>query len=327
VNSKTIRVTSIPKLKYILLDWNVIKYLKEPRPGKYSDSIMKESIESLRDKYYFPFCESHLRDLRQSFKQGYEDKVNDDLDFLQELSKGVMVLPNESLNCLAKYSVREYFNIILEEPPRSIELIPKFHSSTLIDMDKLGEEHPLRPLLMKTGGILSSESFYKWLSEMFETFFDEPDTYCKTRAYVEKNYEELCSGNTTEPYGKLLMECTKPFFESFKIKTKDELSLVWKNVVHSWLRMNFPNSSPHPLEELSVSYSLLDIHPLFQERMNSKNKLDNMVRDSKLICYASSSEYFVTEDKKCYDKSKFIYKVYGYKTKVVKIEEFVRRFS
>jgi len=47
VNSKTIRVTSIPKLKYILLDWNVIKYLKEPRPGKYSDSIKVNVVQGI----------------------------------------------------------------------------------------------------------------------------------------------------------------------------------------------------------------------------------------------------------------------------------------
>lgn len=90
--------------------------------------------------------------------------------------------------------------------------------------------------------------------------------------------------------------------------------------------MNYQNSEPNPLEALSLSYALLDIHPLFQEKMNSKNKLDNMVRDLKLICYASSGEYLITEDKKCYEKAKFIYQVYGYKTKVVKINEFIYRF-
>ncbi len=317
--------TNVPPKKYIILDWNVIKYLKNPRSRKDEDCIMKDNIKRLSKKYYFPFCESHLRDLKQSVKQGSEDKAYSDLDFLIDISEGVGLLPDRTMETLAKYSAKEYFNILLKEDPPSIKLTPKPLSISIVDMEKLDRDHPIRPLLDRTGGILSPISFYEWLSEIFVTFFDDPDVYRKMRSYVEKIHKDLCSCDTIEPYGRHLIECSTPFFESIAIQTKEELGLVWKNVVDSWLSMNYQNSEPNPLEALSLSYALLDMHPLFQEKMNSKNKLDNMVRDLKLICYASSGEYLITEDKKCYEKAKFIYQVYGYKTKVVKINEFIYR--
>ena len=327
MNENQFQYTNVPSKKYIILDWNVIKYLKNPRSGKDEDYILKDIIDRLRRKYYFPFCESHLRDLKQSVKQGFEDKAYSDLDFLKDISESVGLLPDGFMKTLAKYSVREYFDILLKEHLPSIKLSPKPLATSIVDMEKIETDHPLKPLLNRTGGILSPISFYEWLSETFITFFDDPDVYRKMRAYVDKIYKDLCSCDTTEPYGRQLIECSTPFFESINIQTKEELSLVWKNVVGSWLHMNFPESEPNPLESLSVSYALLDMHPLFQEKMSSKNKLDNMVRDSKLICYAASSEYLITEDKKCYEKAKFIYDVYGYKTKVVKINEFLYRFS
>ena len=249
------------------------------------------------------------------------------MTFLEELTQGIGLLPDGDGRNLAKFSLRNYFNIIVNEDNPQIDLTPNFKSESLIDMEKLDQDHPLRPLLLKTGGVLSSEIFYKWLSEMFNTFFTTPDDYIKVRNYVKKIQDGLCDNSTTSSYGKKLIECATPFLESIKIKNKRELSLIWKNIVDSWLQISFPNSSAPPLQTLTVSYSLLDIHPLFQEDINSKNKLDNLVRDSKMVCYASASEYFVTEDKHCYNKTSFIYEVYNIKTKVVKMEELLNVFS
>ena len=89
--------TNVPPKKYIILDWNVIIYLKNPRSRKDEDCIMKDNIKRLSKKYYFPFCESHLRDLIQSVKQGSEDKAYSDLDFLIDISEGVGLIQYEKV--------------------------------------------------------------------------------------------------------------------------------------------------------------------------------------------------------------------------------------
>lgn len=187
--------------KYILLDWNVIKYIKEPRPHKYVDIAFKYIIQNLRKKYFFPFCESHLRDLRQSYKQGYKNKAEEDLIFLEELSRNVGLLPNYKMNVLAEYSLKEYFDILTKEETPKIELIPKVDTISVIDMKKLDTDHPLRPMLEQTQGILSPFAFYRWLSEMFETFFTMPDAYNNMRNYIEKIQDGLCNNNTESIYG------------------------------------------------------------------------------------------------------------------------------
>lgn len=83
-------------------------------------------------------------------------------------------------------------------------------------------------------------------------------------------------------------------------------------------------------EELLVTsaYEMLDFHPLFKEKLKkSKNTLSNIVRDSKIVYYATGSKYFVTEDTNCAEKSDFVLKALGYKIDVISMEKFREIFS
>ena len=41
MDKRALQYTPIPNKKYVLLDWNVIKYLKCPRNNKYVDIALK----------------------------------------------------------------------------------------------------------------------------------------------------------------------------------------------------------------------------------------------------------------------------------------------
>ena len=56
--------------QYILLDWNVIKYLKKPRDDADKDFLI--ILDRLRKRFEFPFCEAHLRDLAKSYSEENE---------------------------------------------------------------------------------------------------------------------------------------------------------------------------------------------------------------------------------------------------------------
>ena len=327
MEEKKIKCESVEERKYIVFDWNVIQYIKNPRTENDCDRQLSELLPILKKKYYFPFCEVHLRDLKTSYVQGHFDMVNNDLEFLEILSQGVGIIKRNEEKCLANCSLRTYFDFILNEEIPDIKLTPKINSISKIDVDKLDLNSPLKPLLDKTDGILSPCFFYLWLEEKFKTFFTEKDDYKDLRNYIQKIKNDLCSIYTNEQYGKQLIECVTPFFNALEITDIVELDSVWKNTVNSWLKLNFPQTSPNLELTMLISYALLDFHPLFQEKIKNKNKLDNLVRDAKMVYYASSSEYFVTEDSSCYKKAKFIFSVYDIKTKVVKIEELTSRFS
>lgn len=69
---------------------------------------------------------------------------------------------------------------------------------------------------------------------------------------------------------------------------------------------------------------MLDFHPLFSEKLKAnKNTLDNIIRDSNHVYYASEAEYFISEDKNTRVKTKFIYEVFDIATKVVSEKEFL----
>lgn len=326
MKEKILKCESVEERKYIVFDWNVIQYIKNSRTRNDCDRQLSDLLPILKKKYYFPFCEVHLRDLKTSYIQSHFEMVNNDLEFLENLSQGIGLIKKNEEKCLAKCSLKTYFDYILSEEIPDIKLIPKINSISKIDVDKLDLDNPLKPLLDKTDGVLYPYAFYLWLEEKFKTFFTEKDDYKNLRNYVQKIKNDLYSISTNDQYGKQLVEHVTPFFESLEITNIEELASVWKSVVDSWLKLNFSQASPNLELTLLISYALLDFQPCFHEKIKNKNKLDNLVRDAKMIYYASSSEFFVTEDSSCYKKAKFIFSVYGIKTKVVKIEEFTRRF-
>ena len=64
--------------QYILLDWNVIKYLKKPRDDADKDFLI--ILDRLRKRFEFPFCEAHLRDLAKSYSEeneSFADKLSE----------------------------------------------------------------------------------------------------------------------------------------------------------------------------------------------------------------------------------------------------------
>ncbi len=69
------------------------------------------------------------------------------------------------------------------------------------------------------------------------------------------------------------------------------------------------------------------MHPMFHDKLKkNKNTLSNIVRDSSHVDYASEANYFVSEDVQTRKKTKFLYDVYGIKTKIVSEEEFISNF-
>ena len=66
-----------------------------------------------------------------------------------------------------------------------------------------------------------------------------------------------------------------------------------------------------------------EFHPKFYDKFRKKNrnKPDNIRRDSKIVFFASKSDYFITKDRSCAKKTKFIYKVLGIKTEVILVDK------
>jgi len=62
----------------------------------------------------------------------------------------------------------------------------------------------------------------------------------------------------------------------------------------------------------------LDFNQNFRDKIKKKNKPSNMLRDIK---------YYITEDDMTYKKSKFVCEALHLKVKILKMNEFINKFS
>ena len=159
--------------RYILLDWNVIQYLKRPRSTKlFVDQECLKIIESMRNRMLFPFCESHLRDLATSVSPENQTWITEDLDFLEDLSKGYALVSNRETVKISKVNPREAFDQILQEDKTPIPVQSQIVPGTPIDMEKLDPDSPLRPFLESTNGIMDPILYSDWINKKVGSFFE-----------------------------------------------------------------------------------------------------------------------------------------------------------
>lgn len=318
--------------EYILLDWNVIQYLKKPR--NICDEECKKLLKALHKRYAFPFCEAHLRDLAKNYSKSNKSLVDNDLFFLQQLSNSVVIATDDNYEefHLTRYSPAKLFQEIINEDTVKPNISPETNPQLIfkVDMDLLDQAHPMRNMLEQTDGIYSPEIMSNWLNNLFEPLFNEIDDYKRFRTYLKKLKDDLQNFANTNTYDtlfkSLILKYAMPFINSLEIQDKNELASIWKEVITSWLHMDLPSIPFGTL--ITVAYNMLDLHPLFSEKLKKgKNTLSNITRDSKMIYYASSSKYFITEDKRCFEKATFIFKALNCNSRVIGIEQFVQKFS
>lgn len=332
----TVNSKDVIEKDYILLDWNVIKYLKKPRGNKNQiDNEAKLIVDSLRRRYEFPFCEAHLRDLSKSYPS-HRDLVDEDLCFLQSLTHSVALGTKDETGefMLTYYDPKKLFNEIVSEPSRTPDISPDMgpQSSFQVDMQAMDPGNPLYNMLTESNGTYNPVVMSNWLNRIYEPFFSEAEPYKVFRNYITSLKRDLENSNSVGlnvhdlVYKEMLVQRMTPFVNSLEIDNEDDLSTIWKDAISEFLRITHPAEIPFGLL-ISTAYSMLDFHPLFREKLKKKNTLSNITRDSNIIYYASSGKYFVTEDASCLEKANFIFRAFACRTKALNMIHFVQKFS
>jgi hypothetical protein len=160
-------------------------------------------------------------------------------------------------------------------------------------------------------------------------------------------YETNVYDNSTEPlapwhtlvkqmtnnYGPLRDDIIKKHFKldpkricNFTVSQLDELikmigiSNSLKEFIEFGLQLR-GDTSTNPLSYIdyyTTAYMNLDLIGFFPDSMNEKGDFSNLINDSKHSAYGSLCKAFITNDNKCYHKSKFLFEYYGSKSKLIK---------
>lgn len=306
---------------YIYLDWNVIQYIKHETVNKNLDAKkFKEHINALSKIYVFPISEGHLRDLSSGYS--IDNKyITEDLTFIKQLSNNLMlgVADAEKIVPVTADASVEFSKIIEEVQP---ELDIKVTGDAVkIDMEKLPINSLFRASLEKNNNTLSTQTMSDFIEEMWE-LRDDPDFYKKFREETSKIKTAFKKSNTVLNQQTDYFERLSSFLNFFSITDPDELKDKFNDILISFLSIDGRNlNSLTKGEKIEIAYGLLDIHPLFRDKITKKNRPGNLGRDIKHLFFASDAKYYITEDDATYKKSAFIAKVLKLKVKIMKMDE------
>lgn len=324
-------------MPYIYLDWNVVKYMKNPRKDMHQreDEYFAAKIFDLSKKgeYLFPYSEAHIKDRANKYKpENYRD-ISKDLLFFEFLNHSQCLGTIDEMDTLgiSKRSILEFFEEYIQECKRSPsdeELLVNSFSMD-VDMDKIDTSNPLYDLLKPKNGYCSQRDMMEFMVKMYQTIFNDTSQYKKLRDYVPSvsmDLNDLTQNGQQSVYKKALYEHLNPFMESREYDI-DELRKQWKSICESWFSLN--HTLPLKKSQLLIQgYTLLDMHPLFGEKLKkNKNTLDNIIRDGNHVYYASEADFFVSEDETTRKKTSFMYEAFDIRTKVVSEKEFLSCYN
>ncbi|CAG7839633.1 hypothetical protein IRP62_07085 [Clostridium botulinum] len=322
---------SILNAKYIYLDWNVIKYMKEPRLDKGDlDNRFKDMIFRLKGKYKMPYSMAHIKDRANNYKSEYYDKVKEDFDFAETINDMLCLGIHDASPVIVQESMMKCFNDYITEPEKKLSIKDEdMICSFNVDMTRMDISHPMYDFFKSHGGRYSAQNMGIFLKEMYASIFEDVSRYKILREYIKKmdlknNFNQAYSLGEKIMLDRLLYHMFS-FLDSFK---DDEETLIkkWPKIAEKWFSLNNEYVGSDLL--LIQGYTLLDMHPLFNDKLKKgKNTLDNIIRDGNHCFYASKGQYFVSEDAYTRKKTAFLYAAYDIKTKVVSEAEFLNYFD
>ncbi|MEY8214344.1 MAG: hypothetical protein RPR97_07645 [Colwellia sp.] len=279
-------------------------------------------VDEFKGKYKFPASEGHLCDLASTFKSGNEEYIKEDLDFLGDISNGIMlgIQDADEKLILIKGDIKEQFKeVALDNDPEPVFSVTG--ESHEVNMQALPSGSLLRPLLEKNSGIIDSKLMEDFLGSIWENI-DNPEFYKKFRVEIANLSDTFSKTDTILSQESSYFKRIEAFMKIGEISDLNILADKFCDIFVSFLAIDDKKLENLKLgEKIQSAYAILDFSPLFRDKINKKNKPSNMYRDIKNLIFASGAKYYVTEDDATYKKSKFILKALNVKTRVVKMDE------
>jgi hypothetical protein len=306
----------------IYLDKQVFSHLFNAREEKYS--LLRDKILSHKDEFIFFYSNAHLFDLQ-------DDKTDikyAEMEFMQSIVNGNRLIYEFPRQEVMKQSPREAFETVGKVGDFS--WLDNFDVSQLTD-EQLNAINNIVDIGIKD---LKGELDFDWLTQRTPISSDELQvdvpTFKSLMNFIAYNFYE-----NKEAY-RQVRDKTIANYNPKEIKADGEerfdeqlasspLGLSFIEAVKAIL-VQIGLSSSDSAIAYQVSYMLLDILGINKET-RKKVKFQNMQADCCHSFFGSYCDCIVSDDEGLRLKSKTLYKLFNFGTKVYSIDEFIERFD
>ncbi|ASE61826.1 Uncharacterised protein [Chryseobacterium indologenes] len=300
----------------VYIDWNVMSQMKS---GQHSEFF---SIISDNEKFLKPYSSSHLGDISASSQElSNMENIDSDLDFISNLTQNY---------CLFHIEGRTIFR---NNPPRDL-YIQDSNLSQLLDVlgieplsDNLDEEsRNLQELLNEQITLFKNTP----IDKVFQKSFENPETAHLMRSFLpelEGNYTQV--GLLTAIFGMIERMNKNTAYKDLRENLQSGADIKRDQIFHSAAPYELigkaykkkgilaePKSPAHEFAspwftEISNEYIALDMHGYQEDKISinrgRKQTFRNTLEDAFHTAFASSCDFYITQDQRNCKKANAVY--------------------
>ncbi|MEO6850870.1 MAG: hypothetical protein ABI203_10080 [Mucilaginibacter sp.] len=316
----------------LYLDWNVMAQMKN---GQHS-----ELFEIISNEYKFIkiFSTAHIGDIHAGYSGTVENEqqIKSDLEFLSQITDDLCIYNNGKNIAIEPYSPFSLFEQ---------QKVP-LRQSEPFNLDEFADNPQLAAKASEYNQLLNRP-----LDGVLKEALDNP----VTAAGMKQFYPGLRSDMTYGDMIRISMERFKSMNEGETYKTmRDMLQKGLKlqrdrlfddqqpfQTIESIYKVLPITASDRPFERLMENvpewfsrianmYIQLDMHGYQEDKVSvgkgRRQTFKNLTNDAFHAAFASSCDFYITNDKKAYKKTKQVYERQQVNTLVLKPEEFVKHY-
>lgn len=318
----------------IYLDWNVMVQMKN---GQLPDL----EILLRPDRFLIPYSTSHIGDIFSSFheSQTQQSHIDKDLDFITEISRNYCLLNDSKRVNLTIREPKELFN----DRVNNKDLLKNFSLDKIAQI--LGGDERTKELSKILVDLMKKMP----LDKTFSDAFNNP----KTSKHLEVLFPGLKENPTMEGFFKSFGEMINRMNESEDYKelrkmtqtglginrdvmfnSSDPYDLISKTYEKfKYVPKQFrpeDKYSPEWFSEISNEYIQLDMHGYQEDKVKTnkgrKETFRNTTEDAFHAAFASTCNFYISNDNRAYQKTLRVYEQLKLNTLVFKPEEFQNHF-
>lgn len=306
----------------IYLDKQVFSHLFNAREEKYS--LLRDKILSHKDEFIFFYSNAHLFDLQ-------DDKTDikyAEMEFMQSIVDGNRLIYEFPRQEVMKQSPREAFETVGKVGDFS--WLDNFDVSQLTD-EQLNAINNIVDISIKD---LKGELDFNWLTNRIPISANELQVdvpifkslmnFIAYNFYENKNAYKQVRDNTIARYNPKEIKANGEDLFNEQLSSSP-LGLSFIETIKATLAQTGLSSSDSAIVYY-MSYMLLDLFGVNKEA-RKKVKFQNMQADCCHSFFGSYCDCIVSDDEGLRLKSKTLYKLFNFGTKVYSIDEFIERFD